>query len=68
MKVTVISSSVLGGHCWSAARVCGGECLKVDKCRYPEERKTCKAHMDKRVYRNERIFAKDQASRKRVAK
>jgi len=45
-KVAVVSSSTVGMNCWEAARFTGGECQRIDTCKYPEK-KTCKAYSDR---------------------
>lgn len=42
MKAKFVSSQVMGTNCWLAIRFSGGECKRMDSCKYPEK-KTCKA-------------------------
>jgi len=45
-RVSVASSSMVGTNCWKAARFTGGECPRINTCKYPEK-KTCKAYIDR---------------------
>ena len=56
MKIVIVKGQEMGTNCWSAVRHTGGECCRVDRCKYPEKAK-CKAYQTKRVYHQERIHA-----------
>jgi hypothetical protein len=45
-KISVVSSSEVGTNCGAAERFTGGECQRIDTCKYPEK-KTCKAYSDR---------------------
>lgn len=44
-KPTTALLSQLGTNCWKPERFCGGECIRVPTCKYPEKG-SCNAHID----------------------
>ena len=59
MKTKIIKSSELGNKCWSARRWLGGECKRLERCKYPEK-ETCKAYITKTVSYKRKKYAKDE--------
>ncbi len=53
MKTAIVNASTLGTNCWTARRFCGGECPRLEECKYPEK-VDCQAHIQK----NKRIVVK----------
>jgi hypothetical protein len=49
LKYASVPVSKLGKNCWSAHRFCGGRCVNVLKCNYPEKA-TCKAVLEERAF------------------
>jgi len=46
MKTAVVKASQLGSNCWSSHRFTGGECKRLEECKYPEKQ-TCRAYIKK---------------------
>jgi len=62
MKTGIITTKQLGLNCWRPERFIGGECPRLERCKYPEKR-TCKAFKNIQVKHTVRIHANGKDER-----